>query len=636
VVTAAIYMVFAQAALRDARVRAERVELPPWPAHRILDCDDIGLCPNEDWLIFPGNAPRALARLEQRGCHVRKVLQGETSIGCPKGLAVSGARVDRIFRAEDLAASEHIGASELWERGILGAGVRVAVLDTGVNATHPELASNVAQLVSFTAGDGDDLHGHGTHVAGIVASQGAEDPQSRGVAPEAELLIAQVCSEQGLCLESDVLAGLEWALGRGAMVINLSLGGGMFGDHCDADPLAAAVNGVVASGAVVVVSAGNSGQGVGNPACASRAIAVGAVDANDVRAPFSSVGSALDLMAPGVSILSTYTAPAYQRLTGTSMAAPHVAGAAALILGMNPGLDSTGVSALLTSTANDLGTPGFDTETGHGLVDVAAALAELQATMDEDGDSYPLADDCDDRNAAVHPGALEICNDVDDNCDGSVDEGFDADADGVTSCSGDCMDSDPAIRPGATELCNGLDEDCNNVVDDGFDADADGATTCAGDCNDSSALVHPGASEICNGADDNCNGKMDEDCTFDGICGDGVCLGSENAESCPGDCPEGASEEELGHGWESPGSEGEGEEGEKEEEEQWGGWEEHRPTELPEHASPRARERRPVAPPSQSGGGNVPTKRPFGDDASRGFLKKAEKMWRMLFFEEEE
>jgi len=121
------------------------------------------------------------------------------------------------------------------------------------------------------------------------------------------------------------------------------------------------------------------------------------------------------------------------------------------------------------------------------------------------------ADDCDDTNAAVNPGATEICNGIDDNCDGKIDEGFDADGDGFTTCAGDCDDTNAAVNPGATEICNGIDDDCDGEIDEGFDADGDGFTTCAGDCDDANAAVNPGATEICNGIDDNCDGAVDED-----------------------------------------------------------------------------------------------------------------------------
>jgi hypothetical protein len=148
----------------------------------------------------------------------------------------------------------------------------------------------------------------------------------------------------------------------------------------------------------------------------------------------------------------------------------------------------------------------------------AGACAPL--TSDADGDGTTLATDCDDHDRAVRPGAPEVCNGRDDNCNGKVDETFDADGDGVPTCAAlgkaaDCDDKDPAVRPGGLELCNGKDDNCDGKIDETFDKDNDGFFTCvrgevAADCNDADPLIHPGATETCNGKDDDCNTKNDD------------------------------------------------------------------------------------------------------------------------------
>jgi hypothetical protein len=149
------------------------------------------------------------------------------------------------------------------------------------------------------------------------------------------------------------------------------------------------------------------------------------------------------------------------------------------------------------------------------------------APVDNDGDTYNSTVDCNDNDASIHPGAAEVCDGVDQDCDGIRDDGFpDVDADGWASCGGDCNDSNAAVHPGVPEICNGIDDNCAGGVDEGFDADSDGYTTCGGDCNDANAAVHPGVTEVCNGIDDNCAGGVDEGFDVDG----------DGYTTCGGDC----------------------------------------------------------------------------------------------------
>ncbi len=176
---------------------------------------------------------------------------------------------------------------------------------------------------------------------------------------------------------------------------------------------------------------------------------------------------------------------------------------------------ATDVSA--TSAGDDSGSP-----TCVGCPDgyVCSNGRCVSATSDADHDGFAVKDDCNDGDPNVHPGAQEVCNGKDDNCDGKIDEGFDADGDGWVSCAigaknADCDDTDPAINPGAQEVCNGKDDNCDGKIDEGFDKDNDGFYTCArsglpADCDDTDPMIKPSASEICNGKDDDCDGKIDE------------------------------------------------------------------------------------------------------------------------------
>lgn len=399
-------------------------------AERILTCEEVGLCKKgEQGLILNSLDRTIIANAVHRGCRIKRTLSQGMVLRCPAGVAVPNSRAERALRLIDLYASQQIGATDLRRQGITGQGVRVAILDTGADANHPELATRISLTKNFTTVEVTDLAGHGTHVAGIVAGQGVREfedgggmNRALGVAPEAELLIGKVCNNQGWCLEGDIMAGIEWAVSQQARVINVSLGGGSFLDHCDDDPLAQHVNWAVKQGVVIVAAAGNSGdagEGVATPGCASQAIAVGATDATDTRASWSSYGKALDVVAPGVSILSSVscqsagTCPtsAYGWWSGTSMASPHAGGLAALLLQADPSLQPTDVYALITGTAKDLGDAGFDTLHGYGRIDAVAALASLNARSDStETNDLPSAEEPAEENGTEDPASQEQKN----------------------------------------------------------------------------------------------------------------------------------------------------------------------------------------------------------------------------------
>ncbi|GAB3329810.1 S8 family serine peptidase [Micromonospora halotolerans] len=297
--------------------------------------------------------------------------------------------LDGRVRADLADSTAQIGAPEVWAGGDTGTGVRVAVLDTGIDATHPDLVDRVAESAVFVPGEElADRVGHGTHVASTIAGTGAASGgREKGVAPDARLVVGKVLSDAGSGQDSWILAGMEWAArDADAKIINMSLGSTQPSDGTD--PLSQSVNSLSAeTGALFVISAGNNGApgSVSTPGAADAALTVGAVDADDKLAYFSSQGPRIgdeavkpELTAPGVGVLaarSQYTAGegAYRSMDGTSMAAPHVAGAAALLAAKHPDWTGQQLKNALVSTTES--TPQYDAyQAGTGRVDVAAAV----------------------------------------------------------------------------------------------------------------------------------------------------------------------------------------------------------------------------------------------------------------------
>ncbi|WP_163513329.1 S8 family peptidase [Fodinicola acaciae] len=288
-----------------------------------------------------------------------------------------------------------IGAPVAWSAGFTGQDVTVAVLDTGIDATHPDFAGKIVASQNFTdAPDTDDLVGHGTHVASTITGSGAASGgKYKGVAPGTKLAIGKVCGDES-CDDSAILAGMAWAVQTAhAKVVNLSLGGD---DTPGVDPLEAAVNDLSAStGALFVIAAGNHPPGspyVSSPGSADAALTVAAVSKQDKLADFSNYGPRVgdgaakpDISAPGVNIVAakakngsigdTSDNPNYVGLSGTSMATPHVAGAAAILAGEHPGWTGQQIKSALMSSAKPL--PDIDIyHGGAGRVDVAKAYRQ--------------------------------------------------------------------------------------------------------------------------------------------------------------------------------------------------------------------------------------------------------------------
>ena len=272
---------------------------------------------------------------------------------------------------------DRIDADLVWSNN-KGNGVKIAIIDTGIDKDHPDLQANIKGGVNFVSKPSwrpadpekwDDDNGHGTHCAGIVAAVDNEVGVI-GVAPEADLYGVKVLDRTGSGYVSDVIAGIEWSNDKGMQVISMSLGGGY------SESMETACSEADGAGIVVVAAAGNSGPGddtVNYPAKYESVIAVSATNDGDSLADFSSRGPEVELAAPGVSIDSTYMGGGYTTMDGTSMACPHVAGTAALVI--VSGITGSGaVRARLQNTADDLGATGKDNLYGYGLVDADEAV----------------------------------------------------------------------------------------------------------------------------------------------------------------------------------------------------------------------------------------------------------------------
>ena len=272
----------------------------------------------------------------------------------------------RVEAALDQSVPQ-IEADSAWEQGYTGEGVKVAVLDTGIDSEHPDIAGQIDDAVSFVPGEEvKDVNGHGTHVASTVLGTGAGDGKHKGVAPDARLLVGKVLSDQGYGQDSWIIDGMEWA-SENAKIVNMSLGSDMPSDGTD--PMAEAVNRLTdENGTLFVIAAGNrGGEGtIGSPGAADAALTVGAVDKADELAYFSSKGPRYgdmglkpDLSAPGVGIVaarSQYSSGTgyYKSLDGTSMATPHVAGAAAILAEKYPEWDGTTLKQALMNTTKKM------------------------------------------------------------------------------------------------------------------------------------------------------------------------------------------------------------------------------------------------------------------------------------------
>jgi serine protease len=384
--------------LVELRAGADPAELSDQPVVRLFAA----------WYRVPvragETAPDARQRLERHADVVRAELDVLLQI---EQVSANSTPNDPFFPFQwNLPA---IGAPQAWAQST-GAGVIVAVLDTGVRQ-GPELACQtiVAPYNAITgASDPDaaiDDNGHGSHVAGTIAQCTNNGLGVAGVAFDATLMPVKVCGVSGGCSLSAIAAGLSWATTNGARVINMSFGVNCAGvgdgnwPNCSSAIVNAAIDAAAAADIVLVAASGNAAEPVvAFPANHPAVIAVGAVDATNTRTDYSSYGTALTLTAPGGDTqrdangdglddgirqetlgaacrsVETFAICSFQ---GTSMATPHVAGAAAILRAAAPFASRSAIQSALESTARDLGAAGYDPFYGYGLIQIPAALTAL-------------------------------------------------------------------------------------------------------------------------------------------------------------------------------------------------------------------------------------------------------------------
>lgn len=421
----------------------------------------------------------------------------------PDVLALGGVRTSRPFLDESVPLIEADVAHA--SPGVQGFGQTVAVLDTGVDYTHAELGGcfgggcKVIAGYDFADNDSDPMDcdqgtRHGSNVAAIAAG-------TRGVAPEANIAALKVfggaeCNEAS---NVDIAEAIDWAVRfkdtYHIVSINLSLGfaGEPYRQVCDKevpDGFTSAVQTATDAGILVVAAAGNDGfaDDVSYPACLEDAMAV--ANSYDERvlglswpgictdplvkpddlACSSNGGILIDLAAPGAIIEAADAGPSGSGLGGTSQAAPHVAGAALLLAQANSTLSSSEIwEALVTSSDVVLDTRSTTQVGGYSYPRLNAldALDAIPLQTDPDQDGFSFETDCDNQDPKINPDATELCNDRDDDCNGSVDDTTDADSDQFYACV-DCREDDPAIHPGALEADDNIDNDCDGVTDEGF------------------------------------------------------------------------------------------------------------------------------------------------------------------------
>lgn len=395
------------------------------------------------------------------------------------GGGIEAIHLDGKVQATLDSSVEYIGAPDAWADGYTGTGVTVAVLDTGYDDTHPDLSGRVlADSTSFVPGEevASDPNGHGTHVASTIAGSGAASGGThRGVADGADLLVGKVLGADGSGQDSWIIEAMQWA-GERADIVSMSLGSSQASDGDEL--MDQALNSISEqTGALFVVAAGNAAapETIGAPGSAASALTVGSVDdpAGSLswfssQGPLARSGALKpEIAGPGNDVTAARSADsagdgAYVRMSGTSMATPHVAGAAAIVKQQHPEYTAGQLRAALISTTTDVGLTAY--QAGAGVLDVDAAV-DATVIASGSGDfgmlTWGEAPDPVERTVEyTNRGAEEVVLDLEATLDGASDEVLDIDATQLTIPAGETrsvtMTADPAAVPAGSQFSGTL------------------------------------------------------------------------------------------------------------------------------------------------------------------------------------
>jgi len=370
-----------------------------WVKGRLLVTPRAGLSMKEIEKALKPHGAKSKRHLKQLNVHVCELPAGIDEVKAMRTLKkdkrFKHVELDMIITPNESVTDPSVGnswalpkiqAPTAWGTSN-GDGIIIAILDTGTDSSHPDLAANMVPGWNIYDNNSDttDVHGHGTKVAGAAAAAANNGLGSAGVAWMAEIMPIRIASPTGSSSYSRAANGIIWAADHGANVVNISFSG-----VAGSSTVQSAANYLRSRGGVVVVAADNT-AGFLDHAASDALLAAAATDRNDLRASFSSYGAYVDVAAPGVSIYTTTRGGGYGNVSGTSFSSPIVAATAALVLSANSNLKPADVDQILKSTAVDLGAEGFDNFYGAGRVNAAAAVAAASGLISVDDQSPTIS-----------------------------------------------------------------------------------------------------------------------------------------------------------------------------------------------------------------------------------------------------